>query len=63
MQILCDFKIQRDHLILARRSNLMIINRKKKKKEKKTEFAESGTLLSRLTKESDRICITTLIGN
>ena len=33
-KILWDFKIQMDHLILARRPHLVLINKKKKKKEK-----------------------------
>ena len=34
-KILWDFSIQTDHLIPARRSDLIIINKKKKKKKKK----------------------------
>ena len=37
-KFLKDFEIQTDHLILARRPDLVII--KKKKKKKKTELAE-----------------------
>ena len=33
-KLLWDFNIQTDHLIPARRSDLIIINKKKKKKEK-----------------------------
>ena len=33
-QILWDFHIQMDHLILARRPDLVIVNKKKRKKEK-----------------------------
>ena len=36
-KILWDFEIQADHLILARRPNLEIINKKKRKKKKKKE--------------------------
>ena len=32
-ELLCDFDIQTDHLISARRPNLIIINKKKKKRE------------------------------
>ena len=41
-----DFDIHPDHLISARRPDLMIINNKKKR-----EFAILSTLLSWLTKE------------
>ena len=34
-KILCVFKIQTDHLISARRPNLMMVNKKKRKKEKR----------------------------
>ena len=34
-KILRDFKIETDHLILARRPDLIIVNKKKKKKKKK----------------------------
>ena len=34
-KLLCDFDIHTDHLILARRPDLIKINRKKKKKKKK----------------------------
>ena len=43
-KLLLDFNIQTDHLILARRPDLMIIN-------KKREFAKLSTLLSRRTPE------------
>ena len=43
-RLLCDFDIQTDHLILARRPDLIIIN-------KKTELAKLSTLLSQLTIE------------
>ena len=48
-KLLWDFNIQMDHLIPARRPDLIIINKKKKtkKKEKKREFAKLLTLLSR----------------
>ena len=36
-EILWDFEIKTDHLILARRPDLIIINKKKKKKKKKGE--------------------------
>ena len=46
-KILWDFDIQTDHLISARRPDLIIINKKnKKKKKKKGEFAKLSTLLS-----------------
>ena len=44
-KFLWDFNIQTDHLILARRPDLMIINNKKR------AFAKLSTLLSRLTTE------------
>ena len=44
-KLLWDFDIQTDHLISARRPDLIIINKKKKKRE----FAKLSTLLSRLT--------------
>ena len=44
-----DFGIQTDHLISARRPDLIIINKKKKKKERKS--AKLSTLLSRQTTE------------
>ena len=47
-KLLWDFKIQTDHLISARRPDLIITNQKKKKKRK---FAELWTLLSQLTTE------------
>ena len=34
-KLLCDFNIQTDHLIPARRPDLIVINKKKKKKKKK----------------------------
>ena len=34
-KFLWDFKIQTDHLILARRQDLVIVKKKKKKKKKK----------------------------
>ena len=43
-KLLWDFDIQTDHLILARRPDLIIIN-------KKRELAKLSTLLSRLTTE------------
>ena len=48
-KLLCDFNIQTDHLIPARRPDLIIINKKKKKK--KRELAKLLMLLSRLTTE------------
>ena len=45
-----DFDMNIDHLISARRPDLIIINKKKKKK-KEEEFAKLSTLLSRLTTE------------
>ena len=47
-KLLWDFDIHTDHLISARRPDLIIINKKKKKKR---EFAKLSTLLSRLTIE------------
>ena len=47
-KLLWDFDKQTDHLISARRPDLIII---KKKKEKKKELAELSILLSRLTIE------------
>ena len=35
-KLLWDFDIQTDHLLSARRPDLIIINKKKKKKKKKT---------------------------
>ena len=46
-KILWDFDMQTDHLISARRPDLIVIN--KKKKEKKRELAKLWTRLSRLT--------------
>ena len=48
-KLLCDFNIQTDHLISARRPDLIIINKKKKKKRR--ELAKLSTLLSRWTTE------------
>ena len=45
-KLLWDFNIQADHLISARRPDLIIINKKKKRKS-----AKLSTLLSRLTTE------------
>ena len=45
-KLLWDFDIQKDHLILDKRLDLIIINNKQKK-----EFAKLSTLLSRLTSE------------
>ncbi len=52
-KLLWDFDIHTDHLISARRPDLIIINKKKKKKkkEKKREFAKLSILLSQLTTE------------
>ena len=47
-KLLWDFNIQTDHLIPARRPDLIIINKKKKKKR---ESAKLLTLLSRRTTE------------
>ena len=41
-KVFSDFEMQTDHLISARRPDLMIVN----KKEKKRELAEYWTLLS-----------------
>ena len=46
-KLLWDFDIQTDHLISARRPDLIIINKKKKKRKS----AKLSTLLSRLTTE------------
>ena len=57
LKLLRNFDIQTDHLISARRPDLIIINNKKKKKKKekkgkkKRELAELWILLSRLTTE------------
>ena len=45
-KLLWDFNIQTDHLIKARRPDLIIINNKKKRK-----FVKLSTLLSRQTIE------------
>ena len=45
-KLLWDFDIHTDHLISARRPDLIIINKKKRR-----EFAKLSTLLSRLTTE------------
>ena len=47
-KLLWDFDIQTDHLISARRPDLIIINKKKKKKRKS---AKLSTLLSQQTTE------------
>ena len=47
-KLLWDFDIQTDHLISARRPDLIII---KKKKKKKRELAKLSSLLSRLSTE------------
>ena len=47
-KIIWDFDIHVDHLIPARSTDLIIINKKKKKRR---EFAKLSTLLSRLTTE------------
>ena len=56
-KLLWDFDIQTDHLISARRPDLIIINQKKKKKEKKIckidEFALSADHRIKL-KESEK---------
>ena len=41
LKILCDFEIQTDHLISARRPDLVIVKKKKKKKKKKKVKRES----------------------
>ena len=46
-KLLWEFDIQKDHLISAKRPELIIINTKKKKRE----FAKLSTLLSRLITE------------
>ena len=45
-KLLWDFDIHKDHLISARRPDLIIINRKKKR-----ELAKLSSLLSQLTTE------------
>ena len=50
-KLLWDFNIQTDHLIPARRLDLIIINNNKKKKKKERESAKLSTLLSRRTTE------------
>ncbi len=47
-KLLWDLDIHTDHLISARKPDLIIINKKKKRK-KKREFAKFSTFLSRLT--------------
>ena len=47
-KLLWDFNIQTDHLIPARRPDLIIIHKKKKKKR---ELAKLSNLLSRQTTE------------
>ena len=42
-ELLWDFDVQTDHLISARRPDLIIISKKKKKKKKKREFAKLST--------------------
>ena len=37
-----DFEIQTDHLISARRQDLVIVNKKKKKRKKKDKWSNSG---------------------
>ena len=46
-KLLWDFDVHTDHLIPARRLDLIIINKKKKKRE----FAKLSTFLFRLTTE------------
>ena len=50
-KLLWELDIHTDHLISARKPDLIIINKKKKKKKKKKkrEFAKLSTFLSRLT--------------
>ena len=50
-KLLRDFDIQTDHLISARRPDLIIINKQTNKKKKRREFAKLWTLLSCLTTE------------
>ena len=51
-KLLWDFDIQIDHLILARRSDLIVINKKKKKeKKRKTRTCKIVDFAIRLTKE------------
>ena len=49
-KLLWDFNVQTDHLIPARRPNLIIITKKKKKKKRRA-FAKLSTLLARRTTE------------
>ena len=49
-KLLWDFDIQTDHLISARRPDLIIINNNNNN-NKKREFAKLSTLLSRLITE------------
>ena len=64
-----DFKVQTDHLISARRPNLVKINLKKILKNGKRELTELCTLLSWLTTEYNwkkvkrKISTSTLLGN
>ena len=48
-KFLWDFDIQTDHLISARRPDLIIINKKEKKRKRKS--AKLSTLLSQQTTE------------
>ena len=50
-QLLWDFDIQTDHLISARRQDLIINNNNKRKKKRKRKSVKLLTLLSRLTTE------------
>ena len=43
-KLLWDFDVQTNHLISARRPNLIIINKKKKKKKKKKEKEKKENL-------------------
>ena len=57
LKLLWDFEIQTDHLISARRTDLMIVNTKKKKKKKKREKKKEkkrkeGTNASMLSQKS-----------
>ena len=70
-KLLWDFDIQADHLISAKRPDLLIPppKKKKQKEKKEREFAKLSTLLSRLTTEQNRkkvkrmVSTSTLLGN
>ena len=50
-KLLWDFDIRTDHLISARKPDLIIINNNNNNNNNKREYAKLSTLLSRLTIE------------